>query len=133
MNKVLLLGLIALVSAALIGGFMAVGGPGYARLEQQDAQRARHLQDLYVYLQCRSSGEPLPETLADESYCPREVSRTQVKDPVTGEAYQYRRLDDRRFEICAVFVTESQMGGNGFPYRALVFDGKVGCRSGTNG
>lgn len=131
MNKALMVGLIAIVAGALIGGFMVVGGPGYARLEKQDMQRASDLQDLFRFLQCRSYEKVLPETLADEEYCPDHVRLAATKDPATGDPYVYRRLDDQSFEICATFATEAQKGNSGYPYRALEFNGQIGCRKGV--
>jgi hypothetical protein len=131
MNKLLLAGLVVIVSVGLIGGFMAVGGPAYARLEKQDLERSKDLQDLFRYLECRPSNEVLPKTLEDESYCPSHRNVFSTKDPVTGENYMYRRLDDTQFEVCAIYATDAQKGSRGYPSRALKFDGKVGCRAGT--
>ena len=130
MNRALLIGLIAVVIAALIGGFVVVGGPGYARLEKQDAQRARDLQELFLYLQCQQHDMVLPATLTDSAYCPNHAILTVAKDPETGDPYAYNRVNDTRFEICATFATKAQMGRNGYPYRALHFEGQVGCRKG---
>lgn len=131
MNKALLLGLVVVVSVAMIGGFMVVGGPGYARMEKQDAKRARDLQDLFRYLECRSEDKVLPQTLDDEEYCPTTVVLSSTADPVTGDPYAYRRLDDRHFEVCATFATEAQKDKRGYPYNSLKFEGQTGCRRGV--
>ncbi|MGC1496437.1 MAG: hypothetical protein WA790_11570 [Sulfitobacter sp.] len=131
MNRALMFGMVALVLAALIGGFMVVGGPSYARLEKQDAERAKDLQGLYVYLTCRSSDAVLPQTLEDPDYCPSQAQVISTKDPATHESYEYRRLDDASFEVCATFVTHSQKGSRGYPYRTLTFEGQLGCRKGV--
>ncbi len=130
MNRALLIGLVAVVIAALIGGFMVVGGPGYARLEKQDAQRANDLQQLYGFLQCRASDNVLPANIEDTGYCGTYLGSVSTADPVTAEPYDYRRVSDTSFVICATFVTEVHKGNNRYPYKALKFEGQVGCRHG---
>lgn len=131
MNRVLMVGLIVIVSAALVGGFMVVGGPGYARLEKHDMARARDLQGLHGFLLCRNDDKVLPKTLESEGYCPNFSRQITLTDPVSGDPYIYRRLDDTSFEVCATFATNAQMGKGGFPSGALKFDGQIGCRTGV--
>lgn len=132
MNRLLLAGLIVVVTGALIAGFAVVGGPGYARLEKADAQRAQDLQRLHNYLQCSWEETILPEALSDDAYCFSYAGDIPTTDPVTGEEYMYRRISDKSFEICATFVTEAQKSTGRYTSRSISFDGQIGCRAGVS-
>lgn len=131
MNRLLLAGMVVLVTGALIAGFVVVGGPGYARLEKADVQRAQDLQRLHAYLQCGHEDTILPETLDEDDYCPSYAGDITTTDPATGEAYAYRRISDRSFEICATFATDPQTVKREYNFQSLTFEGQVGCRTGV--
>ena len=111
MNKLLLICMSVLVGGAIIGGLVVVGGPQHARLAQQDSQRLSDLRTLHTHLMCLGHPrKPLPQALADDSYCPgmrpglRDVL-TQG-DPATGAPYTYHRLSDTAFEVCATLALD---------------------------
>ena len=111
MNKLLLMCMSVLVGGAIIGGLVVVGGPQHARLAQQDSQRLSDLLTLHRHLMCLGHPrKPLPQALADDSYCPgmrpglRDVL-TQG-DPATGAPYAYHRLSDTAFEVCATLALD---------------------------
>jgi hypothetical protein len=110
-NKLLLICMSVLVGGAIIGGLVVVGGPQHARFAQQDRQRVSDLRILHTHLMCLGHPrKPLPQALADDSYCPgarpglRDVL-TQG-DPATGAPYVYHRLNDTAFEVCATLALD---------------------------
>ena len=86
MNRILFPLLVIFITAGLVGGFLIVGGPDFARKERHDEQRANDLRKLARYYRCQ------PE----------------VRDPVTGKPYDFALIDDDTFEICAEFETDYQ-------------------------
>ena len=141
MNKLLFAGAVILVTVALVGGFMVVGGPGQARLEKQDKERVSDLKRIHRYLECNQKVEtpdPLPVALDDKTYCAGFYgsinSREDLTDPATGAPYVYRRISGRDFEICAQFATDIVGNdgrlGNAYFQRE---NGNIWCLSGDNG
>ena len=140
MNKLLFAGAVILVTVALVGGFMVVGGPGQARLEKQDKERVSDLKRIHRYLECNQKVEtpdPLPVALDDKTYCAGFYgsinSREDLTDPATGAPYVYRRISGRDFEICAQFATtvrDSRWWIGSSDLRGE--DGNIWCLSGNN-
>ena len=132
MNRLLLLGLLALIAGGLIGGFMVAGGPGYARMEAQDRQRARDLREWGQYHACR-----LRDQQESGARCVRENLPPDRRDPETGEAYRFSRTDADSFEVCATFRTTGTERAPSYELLALDMDGSTGClryrRQGVNG
>ena len=122
MNRLLFFGCLALVSAALIGGFMVAGGPQYARMEEDDRQRAQDLRDWGRYYACHTGTEkPLSERCSGQGRPP------DSRDPETDAPYRYTILDDQTFEVCATFRTVELSKEPVFINRSLVFSGDEGC------
>lgn len=89
----------ALALAAIGIGIAVSGSPEQVRMQRMDERRTSDLQQIAWMLQEQvNAGHGLPLTLAEPS-----VST----DPWTGVPYEYRRLDDRSFELCATFSTAS--------------------------
>jgi hypothetical protein len=100
------------VAALVIAGLFAAGSPGTARKFRIDRDRIERLSNLHSSLAAfgRENGS-LPETLRglepdtpdaefSESFDPR-------KDPETGEFFEYRKISDREYRVCATFLTSS--------------------------
>ena len=99
------------VSVLVVAGCIAyaltlTGSPGSQRDERLDEQRVSHLSniaeniDLYWEL-----NEELPTDLTDMSG-PR-YFLNRMHDPETGLRYEYRVMEEPRYELCAVFSTDS--------------------------
>jgi hypothetical protein len=82
----------ALVLTGLIGGFSMLGPPSVQRQLEADRRRVEHLREIAGMLQGRPE---LPQTLS-------ELPATRA-DPVSGQPYEYRKISDTRYELCAVF------------------------------
>lgn len=92
----------AAVIAAIAAGFWVLGTPGRQREIAADRQRLQHVAEIAQRLHERYTGTnsnlALPTTL------PAEDLRY---DPLTNQLYEYERLSDRTFELCATFDTDS--------------------------
>jgi hypothetical protein len=96
-------------AAVLIGlefGFHQAGSPGIQRLANADAVRTGDLNAISraVTGHFTAYGK-LPISLAELRAT---GSVLRLNDPDTRRAYDYRPLDERRFELCAVFSTDNR-------------------------
>jgi hypothetical protein len=95
----------AVIVGTLVASFAVIGSPAAARDVRLDERRVNDLgqlaRDIDVYWSRRGTPPPSLEALSDEGLSGRRV------DPETGATYAYRLLDERRYEICAEFATQS--------------------------
>jgi hypothetical protein len=92
----------AIVLAAITAALLVTGSPSEQRLLRLDTQRVTDLQQISFAATFRwDQDQRLPESGA-ELVDGRYLSRLPV-DPVTGEEYEYRTTEPRRFEVCATF------------------------------
>ncbi len=83
---------IFIVVAIVVAAFLTIGPPNRARAEALDRQRLRDLGDAAAELHEDYSAGPLPAALP---YPPH--------DPVSGKPYDYQRLGNTRYRLCATF------------------------------
>ncbi|MEX2586458.1 MAG: hypothetical protein WD602_00495 [Actinomycetota bacterium] len=102
-----LVGIVAtvLVAAAVIAGLFAVGSPNTARELRADDQRRQDLTELHFELsQHRINEGSLPDSLEElDSINRYSRSFDPRRDPETGEFFEYTKLSDSQYEVCAVF------------------------------
>lgn len=127
MNKALFPLAVAFIVVGLVGGFMIVGGPEYARMERHDQQRAQDLRMLGQYYRCQP--EVYHPRVTAPNRCERQRTKPTALDPVTGAEYQFALVDADTFEVCAEFQTDAEQRRierarrpNGFS-----FEGQRGC------
>ncbi len=107
--RVLLAVVVLVVVGCIAYALTLTGSPGSQRDERLDEQRVSHLSniaeniDLYWEL-----NEELPTDLTDMSG-PR-YFLNRIHDPERGGRYEYRVLEGERYELCAVFSTDSSEG-----------------------
>jgi hypothetical protein len=97
------------VAAAVIVGIATLDSPGLARSRRIDLQRTR---DLYaisnaVHLHWSRHGA-LPEDLRTLPG----LSSEETLDPVSGRPYDFRVIENDRYELCATFEAESLPGSD---------------------
>jgi hypothetical protein len=93
----------ALVIFALIAGFRLIGSPDHRRRAQIDARRVDAIISIATFV--RGEGWP-PRTLP--ANVPRASYLSGLLLPTIATAgYAYRRVDDNRFQVCAVFLEPS--------------------------
>jgi hypothetical protein len=112
------------VSLGMIGGFLAVGGPGYARMEKNDAQRTSDLRRLAEHYRCIAV-EDVQDGISPR-YCGGVIEKPDLRDPVTDTPYEYTSVDPLAFQVCATFETDQETAREA-RNRQLYFDGQVGC------
>lgn len=107
------------VLASIIGGFFIVGSPGQQRKVRMDETRVQQLNNIhYELINHWQRTRTLPETLA---VLQNNTGVYTLSDPETGEPYEYKRVSDTSYEICATFATESRGNERGLirdPYSA---------------
>lgn len=90
------------VAIGLGAGFWLVGGPGRQRAIAADQQRWQDLTTIAVnlhqgYLANTNHYRLPPELMPDGT----------PTDPITSQPYDYLRLSDLRYQLCASFATDS--------------------------
>lgn len=83
---------IVIVAAIVVAAFLTIGPPNRARSEALDRQRLRDLGDVAAELHEDHSAGPLPATLPHPPH-----------DPISGKSYDYQRLSNTRYRLCANF------------------------------
>lgn len=96
---VLAFALIAAAAAAVVVALLAVGGPGAGRLERMDELRVRQAVELVNAIERhRIFTGQLPDTL--ETVRPTLSGQAPIRDPETGQPYDYEALGGGRFRVC---------------------------------
>ena len=99
-------GAVVLAIVAIIGAVRVMGTPGQQRAHRLDDRRVSDLNRLVESIQgFHERHDRFPK---DIGALDAEVGvRMPRVDPETGVAYAYRVLAERRFELCAVFLTDT--------------------------
>jgi len=134
------LGVSAAVSVAILLGIFTIGGPNAARRDMFDLRRYENLTQIAAALHCanwRILQPQLPEKLDLESiraYCGGiEIQADVLVDNETNVPYDYTRLNETAFSVCAVFYdAEKAMRLNyqGYPRWNATFNPDTGCITG---
>ena len=95
-------GLVAIATAAVVAGLLAIGGPQTARETRRDAERLDDLDDIRSFVECvaRATDQKIPESLQGHDICDWEVP---YSDPYSKEPYEYVKLSDTAYKLCAPF------------------------------
>jgi len=94
------------VIVLIILGFSIAGSPALQREMRLDSERVQDLENLQWQIELEAVEDgALLETL--DSYQFEFIANEEVRDPVTGESYEYRVLDEDTYELCATFTHES--------------------------
>lgn len=105
---------IAAVLVAVGAGLWVNGSPAEQRERRIDLRRIDDLRGLDLAVQRFHSRESrLPETLDELVARLADAPPEARQDPVDGQAYGYRPLDERRFELCARFAHPGSGRGPG--------------------
>ena len=95
------------VAAALIAGFAQMGSPSGQRTLEADRARIRDLRALasnIVSKRIAALTHRFPSSLAEAR---DGATYLRTTDPVTKAPYEYLRQSDEKFELCAVFESDS--------------------------
>lgn len=106
-HRVVAIGSIAVVAAAVVAGLLITGSPAEQRLLRLDTQRVFGLTQLARTAESRWDREQrLPDSAA-ELVDGQFLTRLPT-DPTTREPYEYRITGPRQFEVCATFDRASR-------------------------
>lgn len=102
---------VAVVGAAVAAGMFVLGRPSDERARRIDQQRRTDLEGASRAVNGFWTREKrLPRSLDEVGSYPG--LPYAVADPVTRRDYEYRPLDGRRYELCAVFERPSGPAGD---------------------
>lgn len=94
------------VLATIAAGIWAVGGPATGAQEKRDKARMSDMHNLNRHVVCLAvaAGKVLPESLpiADDTIADC-VPAPRMADPFTDAPYDYERISDTSYRVCAVF------------------------------
>lgn len=100
-------GILLVIFAGVVVGFVYAGSPAEERLRRIDMERVNHLQviqsQVVNYWQAK---ERLPENL--EALADNIRGYGIPADPETGAPYEYRATGPLAFELCATFMRQSE-------------------------
>lgn len=114
MGKRLLIVAAVVAIAALVGGFLLIGGPGHQRDLRMDERRTSDLRTLQSAIEMHASTnhDVLPRTLDEVAKKPG--MSLSVRDPQSGAPYGYQQVDATHYKLCATFATDSaEQSGRG--------------------
>ncbi|MFC2078837.1 hypothetical protein ACFLSZ_02545 [Candidatus Bipolaricaulota bacterium] len=121
-NILIAAGAIVVVLAAVIVGVILLDSPAQERVRRLDERRVDDLQDLSYAVDIYWTREgTLPVSLADLSNEERIVR--DLRDPETGQPYEYRIVGDNTYELCAEFARDTASDERDTPYRIFWFHG----------
>ncbi len=98
--------LLVVVTAAIVAGFWQMGSPSYQRQVRLDEERLNNIRAIDSALtnsKYYQSDHSLPSTIDQLEALPQNT----LKDPETGQAYEYRALSTSTYEICTTFATDN--------------------------
>ena len=97
----------ACVVASVAGGLLFMQSPTQVRLKKIDNVRVSNLRALEnTIVAFHRKYKKLPESLEEMRRPDVFPVANNLKDP-TGKAYEYRKIDDRSYELCAFFDTDT--------------------------
>jgi type II secretory pathway pseudopilin PulG len=100
------LGASAIVILSVVAGFVVIGSPATQRAMRQDSQRVQDLQNVqWQIISYWQMKRELPTDMSDleDSL----ASHGLPVDPKTGAFYEYERIDELAFRLCADFERAS--------------------------
>lgn len=96
---------ILIVAAIVVAAFVTIGSPNHTRAEALDRQRVSDLGDVAAELHEDYGAGPLPAALPQPRH-----------DPVSAKPYEYQRLGDSRYRLCATFELPTPPDQRAGPY-----------------
>ena len=112
--------IVAAAVAAIGAALVYVGSPGEARQLRFDEERASDLAAIRISVNSYwRTNTRLPASLEEAA---QGGAASVPRDPASDERYEYRALDDRRYELCATFARTAAKPPdiNDPPFRAHV-------------
>lgn len=104
-----LIATLVLTIGSLVGSFFFVETPNETRARKNDEQILNQFTELdgafnTYYTKYNKLPDNLAEGLSETPY----LTADKYKDPITNQAYEYKRLSDDTYELCADFKTDNR-------------------------
>ncbi len=110
-DKLLLVKSIVLVLAAIVWSFTVMGGPGSQRDLRLDQKRIEDLQSIqWQVISYWQQKEKLPVSLEEFKNPISSFMVPQDPEFQKGRVYEYRKISDKTFELCATFTAPIPKG-----------------------
>jgi hypothetical protein len=123
---------VVLVLAVVVWAFISIGSPSQQRAMRFDEQRVENLRNIQWAVEAFYGNQydpgfnRLPESFDEFSINKRYfVEENILKDPRTGEPYEYRKTSSTGYELCATFETVDAMDDQTQIYRPVEEFGKL--------
>jgi hypothetical protein len=105
-QRVAVVGTVAVIGAAIVAGLWLIGSPAEQRLLRRDEQRVNDLRRLANSADFHwNSDRVLPDTA--QGLVDGQMLTRVPTDPTTREPYEYRVTGPLQFEVCATFERPS--------------------------
>ncbi|HXR97281.1 MAG TPA: hypothetical protein VN709_05505 [Terriglobales bacterium] len=102
---------LVLAAIAIGGGFWLLGSPRYQRKVARDNQLAASLQNVEARISIEYRKQQKLPGRIDE-----------FKNPITDKPFEYQRLDESRYQLCADFETDSFKDPSVYSYSRESFE-----------
>lgn len=114
------------VFSVIVTGLVVSGSPAQERARRLDAQRSQDLQAIRAAIDMTwTDSSRLPVDLPTLQQLPN-VYLNEIRDPKTGQPYEYAVKDAGRYQLCAIFETDTTTvtdeAGRGPVYAPPPFD-----------
>lgn len=106
LERILAIGVSTVVVVAIAAGLFVLGSPSEERSRLLDARRVADLQQIVTAIEDYHAREQSLPAALDVVASGRDLP--WLRDPSTGERYEYRVVDERRYELCAAFDRDAE-------------------------
>jgi hypothetical protein len=105
-KNIFIAAVVFLVAGAVAGGIVMIGSPAKERMRQLDLRRVDNLNSIAAAVDLYwTRHKSLPASIDDLSKEPGILIKTS--DPETGRPYEYRTLEEKKYELCAYFTNDT--------------------------
>lgn len=102
-----------LTFGSLIAAFFVVESPSEARARRHDYEVLNNFTQIdSTITNYYSEKKVLPENLDQLKGQTPYINAAALKDPKTGANYEYKKIGDKEYELCATFETDNTLAGD---------------------
>ena len=125
-SKIFIWIIIGIIVLAVVYGIFLAGSPAAQRALQSDKVRESHLQQISFSIdEYWARNQKLPETLED-LLGSRYSFVESISDPITKVPYPYMVLEEKQYELCAVFDLASTEKSTRLHFSLKAWEHEVG-------
>jgi len=108
-RKIVVIASIVVVAAVVVGGLIMMGPPSDERARRLDARRRQDLQGIQAFTDIYFGRHArLPASLDDLAR--EDGAGVKIRDPRTAASYEFHVIDQKKYELCAIFERASTEG-----------------------